>query len=131
MPDGFIASLSDGRTILEKDLETPGAPSPWMQLRALLARDGVHLTQLRLQRGGVILHTLPHAPVYWHSRAISGVMNHPHATREAWAIGAQVGASTGPSAILWLLWVDAAGRVFPELRHADPTDERLLPGKPA
>jgi len=53
----WVATLSDGTTIAEKDFDiTPGLRKPWVQLTQKLGREGLHVTSLRLNYKGRTVH---------------------------------------------------------------------------
>lgn len=54
---GWIASLSDGRTVLETE-PVPGEMTSWQKLLDFVRNSNVSITALRLQRGPLLFHTI-------------------------------------------------------------------------
>lgn len=61
--EGWIANLSDGRTIKEEP-EVPGELSPWRKLINFCQENNLYLTNLRLVFNGTNLICIPHADGY-------------------------------------------------------------------
>lgn len=60
----FVAQLSTGDWLLEH-VHLAGALSPWQVLMERCQRQHLHVTDLRLNCGGFVVETRPHAPAYF------------------------------------------------------------------
>jgi hypothetical protein len=60
---GWVASLSNGETVFQHSVPA-GEQSAWSQLRARCDEEGLHVTQIQLQRYGNTLVGLPNADGY-------------------------------------------------------------------
>lgn len=106
---GWIASLSNGETVFEKE-NPPGEPTAW---RALLLRlektPGLKITQLRLQRAGKEAVSESHAEGYF--QAYESRMN-LHGKKQGTSQG--IGFVKGEK--VYIMWMNMQGQVRPQVR---------------
>lgn len=92
----WIASLSDGSTVVEKWIK--GEVSPWSKLKEVCKTKGVKITQLRLQVNGKTYTSIKGAEGYFQSHWI--------AQDDSGAIFSRSGIGYVNNTHLHILWVD-------------------------
>lgn len=113
---GWIANLSDGETYFEGTPQ-PGERTPWQQFLTNIEKDGHKITGLRLQRGGVNLHALPHKQTlgYYQAYELHKALS-TQADRRYQGIGSVIKLE-GINVVI--CWVDDQGNVWQDVRPLD------------
>ena len=92
----WIASMSDGSTIIEK--WEPGKASPWIRLKRLCKEKNLKITQLRLQVNGKTYTAVKGADGYFQAYFVSQDVGGKQTTRR--------GIGYVDNSHLHILWVD-------------------------
>lgn len=104
---GWIASLSNGETVFQNDVE--GEISSWQQLRTRCEEQNLYITMIRVQQGGTTLVGLPNADgylqCYEHTRS---VYTGKYTDRQG--IGSVVGE------FVVLCWIDKSNNVHQDIQ---------------
>lgn len=107
---GWIASLSTGETVFEQ-LTGKGELTAWQGLlqRCRNSNGNVRITQLRLQRGGITVTSIPKAAGY--IQAYEAKISNLHRTQTHYQ---GIGSIHGDH--VFITWVNDQGDVFQDVR---------------
>lgn len=107
---GWTATLSNGENVWET-APVPGELRPWQKLLNRLTKENLKITSLRVQRGKVTLHALPHKQCDGYYQAYDQYKS--FYGKDEWfkqGCGSVVGDK------VYIQWVDDDGNVWADIR---------------
>jgi len=110
---GWTATLSNGENVWETP-PVPGERTAWQKLITRLGTENLIVTSLRVQRGRVTLHALPHKICEGYYQAYDQYLS-LYTKEESLKQGC--GAVVGDK--VYIQWVDDNGNVWSDIRPFD------------
>lgn len=105
----WVASLSNGETVVEREV-SDGEASAWQQLLSKLrATPGLRITRLRLQSAGRTVTSTKDADGYFQAYEVTRIMG-----EETQSLKQGIGSIYGDT--IFITWVDSNGEVWQDVR---------------
>lgn len=114
---GWVLSLSDGRTILEGEAKD-GDPSPWQQIIGYLNETGLKATACGLVWNGHKISAVPKAEGYFQAyEARMSLLGGEKTRKTSRGIGTVVGDQ------IFITWISEIGEIYQEIR---PLEDNIV-----